>query len=218
LCRPLRHEDALMDDLIVQLMQSLGLFGIALLMFGENVFPPIPSEFIMPLAGFFAATGEMSLPGAIAVGSRGSLLGTSLWYVLGRRLPRRRLKRLVRQHGPWLAMRSDDLEKSLDFFRRHGRISVLLGRMLPVVRTVISVPAGMSRMGVVSFLFYSLIGVAVWTAALAGAGWFLGSQFPQIQKVLGPLTWAVIAIALGWYVWRVIQLRREQRSQQAHAA
>lgn len=207
-----------MDDFIVQLMQSLGLFGIALLMFGENVFPPIPSEFIMPLAGFLAATGEISLPGAIAVGSVGSLLGTSLWYVIGRRIPRRRLKHLVNQHGPWLAMRSEDLDKSMDFFHRHGKVSVLLGRMLPVVRTVISVPAGLSRMGVVSFLFYSLLGVAAWTAALAGAGWFLGSQFPQIQKVLGPLTWAAIAIALAWYVWRVIQLRREQRNQQADAA
>jgi membrane protein DedA with SNARE-associated domain len=207
-----------MEDWIVQLVLSLGVFGVALLMFGENVFPPLPSEFIMPLAGFLAATGEISLAGAIVAGALGSLLGAAAWYVLARRITLARLERLVRAHGPWLAMRPEDLGRAIEFFRRYGRRSVCLGRLVPVARTLISVPAGFSGMPVALFLFYSLLGTAIWTAALACAGWLLGMQFPRISQFLGPITWAVVAIGLGWYAWRVVRLKREQHARQRAAA
>lgn len=193
-------------------VRALGPLGVGLLMLAENVFPPVPSEFIMPLAGYLAARGQLSLAAAIAAGTAGSLLGATLWYVLGRRVSKARLERWVDAHGRWLTICAPDLRRAERFFERHGVASVLLGRLLPVVRTLISLPAGVTHMGIAPFLVFSAIGSAVWTAALGLLGYGLGRSFPRVGDYVGVATWVLLGGAAVWYVVRVIRMGRGERS------
>src|SRR5690606_33511039 len=145
---------------------EMGVIGVGLLMFAENVFPPLPSEVIMPLAGYLSTRGQMSYWGAVAAGSIGSLAGAAFWYWVGRRLTYQQLRGWIAEHGAWLAMTPQDVARAVESFGRHGRRSVLLGRMVPVVRTLISVPAGFSRMPSPDFLVASAVGTTLWTLAL----------------------------------------------------
>lgn len=197
-----------MRDWIINAVQSTGAWGVGLLMFLENVFPPIPSEIIMPLAGYLASQQKMSLWLAIAGGTVGSLAGALLWYEVGRRLGDHGVREWLGRHGVWLTICPEDVDKACRFFQRHGRASVFFGRLVPVVRTLISVPAGFANMPLGTFLLYSTVGTFLWTALLAYGGKWLGSQFPQIGEVLGIVTWVVIGAAAVWYVVRVVQLRR----------
>jgi membrane protein DedA with SNARE-associated domain len=197
-----------MQDWVVDIVRQLGVAGIALLMFAENIFPPLPSEIIMPLAGYLSTREELSFWGSVVAGTLGSLAGATVWFVIGRRLNRDQLCARVETHGAWWAMTTDDVDRAVDWFHGHGRFSVLLGRLVPVVRTLISVPAGFSRMSWVTFLLLSGLGTAVWTVALAFAGRFLGERFDQIDRFVGPVSWIVIAAAILTYVVRVIRIRR----------
>jgi membrane protein DedA with SNARE-associated domain len=196
-----------MQDLIVDAVRTLGPFGVGLLMLLENLFPPLPSELIMPLSGYLAARGEISLPLSLAAGTIGSLLGATFWYLVGRRAQRRKVLEWVDANGRWLTICSPDVERAERFFQRHGRSSVLLGRVVPVVRTLISLPAGLSRMPHMPFLLFSAVGSAVWTSALGLAGVLLGRQFPAVDRYVGWVSWAIIAGALGWYLFRVLPPR-----------
>lgn len=193
-----------MFDLITDLMAQLGAFGVALLMFAENIFPPIPSELIMPLAGFLAFQDKMNMTAAIVAGSAGSLLGTYLWYVGARRIGPDRVRQLVSRHGRWLTISLEDLDRASDWFERHGRVAVLLGRMIPGIRTVISVPAGLTGMRLGPFLIYSLAGTALWTCLLTGAGYALGSQYDKVGQWLNPVTNVLLIGAVAIYVWRLV--------------
>lgn len=201
-----------MQDWVVDVVSELGVLGIALLMFAENLFPPLPSEIIMPLAGYLSTRGEMSVWAAILAGSAGSLAGALFWYWIGRRLTHGRLQRWVERHGIWIAMSPEDLDHAVRWFAGHGRYSVLFGRLMPVVRTLISVPAGFARMPVGKFLALSAVGTLVWTAALTYAGVLLGQQFAGVDRYIGPVTWVVIGAALVGYLWRVGRLLRERRT------
>ncbi len=201
-----------MEGWIIEAIRSMGVFGVGLLMFLENVFPPIPSEVVMPLAGYLSAQNGMSFAGAVAAGTIGSLAGATLWYAVGRRVTEERLCGWVERHGVWLAMAPEDVHRARAFFERRGRAGVLLGRLLPVVRTLISVPAGFARMPLVPFLLYSAVGTLAWTAALAWAGRALGRLFGEVDRYLGYLTWAVIALAVVAYVYRVAKLRKRART------
>lgn len=193
-----------MTDLVTALVES-GYLGIALLMLLENLFPPIPSELVMPLAGFAAGQGRLNLLGVIAAGSAGSLAGASFWYVLARRYGKERLQRLADRHGRWLTVDAADIEHADAWFDRHGGRAVLLGRLVPTVRTLISVPAGLSGMDPGRFLAFSAIGTVAWTAALALAGHALGDRFEEINAWLAPIAKLVVAvIALTW-LWRVVR-------------
>ena len=135
-----------MFEWITSVITSLGYAGVAMLTFLENVFPPIPSELIIPLAGFVAASGTLRLDVVIAAASLGSLLGTAIWYEIGRRVGERRLKTWVEHHGAWLTLSVQDVDRAQQWFRRHDRVAVLLGRVVPGVRTFVSLPAGFARM------------------------------------------------------------------------
>lgn len=184
--------------------------AIALLMFAENVFPPIPSELIMPLAGYAASQGKLTLTGIVLAGWAGSLAGALLWYGFGCWLGCDRIRLFAARHGAWLTMSPDDVDEANRWFCRHGGFAVFIGRLVPAVRTFISVPAGVSDMSFVKFLIYTSLGTAIWTALLAGVGFALGSEYQQIGDWLGPPTNAVIAGLLLWYVWRVVSFRRRQ--------
>jgi len=199
-----------MEAFVQTLMQKLGPFGIGLLMFLENVFPPIPSELIMPLAGYLATQGDMSIVTVIVAGTVGSLLGTLPWYYLGRRLGHDGVRRLAEKHGRWLTMSPSDVDAASDRFKRHGKSSVLLGRLIPTVRTLISVPAGVANMPLKGFLLFSTIGTLIWTAALAMAGFLLGQAYSVIQDYVDPISTTVLAILVVIYIYRVVTFKSER--------
>jgi membrane protein DedA with SNARE-associated domain len=198
-----------MGDWMIQLIHDTRYVGIFLLMFLETVFPPIPSEVIMPVAGLEASRGTLSLWGVIASGSAGAMLGNLFWYALARVIGLRRFRPFIEKHGRWLTMDWDDVEKSERLFGRYGGIIVSAGRLLPTIRSVISIPAGLLNMRLRSFLIWSTVGTAAWTAMLATAGWGLGKAFPKtIDRVLGPLSTAIIALIVIAYVWRQLTWRK----------
>ena len=196
-----------MFDWITSIVQQMGSPGIALLMFLENVFPPIPSELVMPLAGFVAERGQFPLWGAIVAGSIGSLAGAIGWYVLGRRVGERRLRRWVDRHGRWLTLSCADIDRSKSWFERHGGTAVFIGRLIPGVRTFISVPAGFARMAPVPFVLYSALGTVLWTALLAFAGKLLGANYERVGQYLDPVTWVVLGAFVVAYVVRLVRWR-----------
>jgi membrane protein DedA with SNARE-associated domain len=197
------------SDWIIEVVRSLRYLGIALLALLENACPPIPSELIMPLAGYMAASGDMSLAGAIAAGSIGSLIGCIGWYLIGRRIGERRLRAWIDRHGHWLTLCQEDIDTAQAKLRKHGSAVVFFGRLIPGIRTWVSVPAGLSGMPPLKFIAYTTAGTVLWTAALTVAGYFLGSRFPAIGKYLGGISTAVFVLMGVWYVWRVVaQLRR----------
>ncbi|WP_226622574.1 DedA family protein [Alloyangia pacifica] len=200
-----------MFDWISGFVDAVGAIGIAVLMFLENVFPPIPSELIMPLGGFNAAAGREHLLAVIVAGSIGSLAGALFWYWIGRQLGTQRLKRLAARHGRWLTILPDDLDRSNDWFIRHGGSAVLIGRLIPTVRTFISVPAGVARMPMASFLAYTTVGTVSWTTVLAMAGYLLQAQYGLVAGWLDPVSTAVVAGIVGVYVWRVATYGRRKR-------
>jgi membrane protein DedA with SNARE-associated domain len=196
-----------MTDFIFRMIEWGGYFGVALLMFLETVFPPIPSEVIMPLAGVVAARGALSLPLVIASGTAGAMLGNICWYVLAHALGMVRFKPLINRFGRWLTLDWAEIERADRLFEKHGGTIVFVGRMLPTVRSLVSVPAGLLRMKLLPFLLWSTLGSAIWTAGLAIAGWVLGHEFAQIETVLGPLSMIVIGGVVLWYLYRVITWR-----------
>ena len=199
-----------MFNWITGLVDTIGPLGVALLMFLENVFPPIPSELIMPLAGYNAAQGKTNLIVTILAGSIGSLAGAVMWYYVGLWIGRDRIHRLADAHGRWLTVSPEEFEQAEGWFARHGGMAVFFGRLIPTVRTFISVPAGMERMEMTRFLAYSAVGTAIWTTFLALLGYILQSQHDRIQQWLNPVSNAILAGIVLWYLWRVATYRRRQ--------
>jgi membrane protein DedA with SNARE-associated domain len=183
---------------IVGLVASMGIYGVALLMAIENVVLPLPSELIMPLAGFAASRGQMSLAGVIIAGTIGSVLGALPLYYLARTAGEDKMKHWVAKHGRWLLLRPSDLDKPKRWFAKHGSVAVIIGQIIPGVRGLISLPAGYAKMNVFAFLLYNLIGTIVWCAALALIGHQLGAHFKEVDKYLGPAGWVVLAGLLLW--------------------
>lgn len=190
---------------IVRLMESGGYGGIVLLMVLENVFPPIPSEIILPLAGFTAARGQLWLPAVILAGTVGSLIGAVSLYYLGKRYGAQRLQHLADCHGAWLAVSGDDVKLAMQWFHRHGVVIILVGRVIPGVRSLISIPAGVCGMALPQFLLYSAIGTVIWTTVLAYLGVLLGENFHAVAEYVGPLSSVIMIIVVATFVIRVIR-------------
>ncbi len=178
---------------ITDIIATLGYAGVAALTFLENVFPPIPSELILPLAGFVAAQGTLRLDLVIVAGTVGSLAGALFWYEIGRRVGEVRLRRWVRRHGKWLTLSVRELDAARAWFERHDRAAVLIGRMVPGVRTFVSLPAGFTAMPLVPFLVYSTIGTLVWTALLAGSGLLLQASYARVAGYVDIATDVLLA-------------------------
>jgi Uncharacterized membrane-associated protein len=189
-----------MAEWILNLIQAMGYAGIALLTFLENIFPPIPSEVIMPLVGYQVSRGEFRLWLAVLCGSAGTLVGTSLWYFAGRKVGRERVQQWMETYGHWLGIDIEDLYKARDWFERHQALVVFLGRLLPGVRTVISLPAGFASMPFGRFLFYSGLGTVIWTSALVYAGMVLGENYKRVDQFLEPVAWAIVGLVVALYV------------------
>jgi membrane protein DedA with SNARE-associated domain len=191
---------------IEDLINSLGYIGIALLMFLENIFPPIPSELIMPLAGFTASRGELSLIGIVIAGTLGSVIGQLPLYYLGRLAGEERLKQWADKYGKWLTVSSDDIDKAKDWFERHGSKAVFFARLVPTVRSLVSIPAGFAGMNLLTFLAYSTLGMGIWAGVLAYLGYILGENYELVEQYMSIITYIVggvlAVLIIGWIVKR----------------
>jgi membrane protein DedA with SNARE-associated domain len=196
---------------IVETMQSLGYLGIGLLMFLENLFPPIPSELIMPLAGFTVSQGKMDFIPAILAGIIGTVIGALPWYYVGKLLGEKTIARLADKYGKFIAVSGEDIDKANQWFTKHGAKAVLLCRVVPGVRTLISLPAGINEMPLLPFLIYSTVGTAIWVTFLTGLGYFLGTKYDLVDEYLGPVSkivFLMIIIAFGVWIWRKNQQKK----------
>lgn len=193
-----------MTDTILDLIQAWGYWGIALLMFLENVFPPIPSEVIMGLGGVAVAQGRFDFWPLVAVAVAGTTTGNGVWYAIGRWIGYKRLKPFIDRHGRWLTLDWHEVERLHAFFLKYGPGIVFVARFLPIARTMVSLPAGMVRMNQAKFLIWTAAGSTIWIAALAGAGNWFGQQFAEVERLIGPLALVAIGSLIAVYLWRVL--------------
>ena len=193
--------------LALGLMQGIGEWGVGLFTLLETVFPPIPSEVVLPLAGFLSQQGELNLALTIITSTAGAYLGALGLYWLGAALG---LERAIR----WLAklplVDREDFERAADWFSRHGRSAVFFGRLIPGVRSLISLPAGASRMNLLTFSLFTIAGSALWNSLLIGLGAALGTQYELIATYSDWLNYAVYAALAGIVLWLVIRRFRRR--------
>ncbi|MBU1305311.1 MAG: DedA family protein [Alphaproteobacteria bacterium] len=200
-----------MSEWIVSVINQFGYAGLFLLMLLESVFPPIPSELIVPFAGFSAAQGDMNFLGVLVTTSLGSVAGTLPWYYAGRALGVERFRALADRFGRWLTVNADEIDKATGYFTRFGPIIVLVGRLAPIVRTLISVPAGLARMNLVAFLLSTAIGAGLWNLIMISAGYLVQEHYELVANYIDPLTIVVLAAAATAYVYRLVTWRPAAR-------
>lgn len=196
-------------DWVVDVIERIGYVGVALLVALENLFPPIPSEIVLPFAGFHASDGHSTLWGMILAATIGSVVGAWILYGIAAAIGPDRTHRFIERFGKWFRLTSDDIAKSERWFDRHASLSVLLCRCVPLVRSLISIPAGLRRMNFGVFTIYTTIGSVVWNTALIYAGYRLRDSWEDVEPVLSVVQYVVIAlilVGLAWLVsrrWRV---------------
>lgn len=193
-----------MTEWMLELIERGGYWGIAFLMFIENVFPPIPSEVIMGLGGIAVARGTMDFWPLLVAGTIGSTLGNYFWFLIGDRCGYERLEPFVDRWGRWLTLEWRDVESATRFFQRHGHWVVFGLRFSPFLRTMISLPAGLAHMGHWKFLIFTFFGAAIWNVALIKGGSWLARYLEETQHWLNWIIGAVVVLAVVAYVWRVV--------------
>ena len=205
-----------MTEWVTSVIEALGYLGVAVLVALESVFPPIPSEVVLPLAGFSAGRGEASLPGMVAAATAGSVVGAWVLYGVSGAVGPVRLRRFVTRFGRWFRIGPDDLDRAEAWFDRRADAAVLVGRCVPLIRSLISVPAGFRGMSLLRFTAYTALGSLVWNVALISAGAVLGDRWHEVGDVVGLLQ-AVVVLAIGAgvaaLVWRrVVRPRLRART------
>jgi membrane protein DedA with SNARE-associated domain len=195
----------------VSLMETLGGFGAGLAIALENLFPPLPSEIILPLAGFTAAKGSLGLVEVLIWTTVGSVVGALILYGIGAWLGRRRMYAIA-ERLPLIKV--EDVERTEAWFEKHGSKAVFFGRMIPIFRSLISIPAGIERMPLVRFTLLTLAGSAIWNTIFVLAGFFLGANWHVVEDYAGIFQKVVIAVVIvavvGWVFLRVRQMRRRR--------
>ncbi len=203
---------------VLDVIQAMGAVGVAALVALENVFPPLPSEVILPLAGFLAGQGKLSLAAVLVAATVGSVVGALVLYWAGAAMGRERLRRIA-ERTP--LMDADDVDRAQAWFDRHGRTAVLAGRLVPGVRSLISIPAGVSRMPLLPFLAYTTLGSAAYNAVLVLLGHQLGSRWTSVEKYSDPINYgmyALIALGIVVAVLRRAKHRRTDRQREGQLA
>jgi len=187
------------------IISTMGYPGLYFIMFLENIFPPIPSEVVLPLAGSLSVSGRFNLLGITMVGMFGSLTGALIFYGLGKWLGEQRVRVIISKYGKYAMLTTSDLDKSLSWFNRYGDLVIFFGRMVPIVRSLISIPAGIASMNLLKFLPLTIIGTALWSFLLALGGRLLGSQWRLIvdwintyQIIVEIAAVAAVIIFIGW--------------------
>lgn len=185
-------------------LNTLGYGGIVFLMFLENVFPPIPSELVMPLGGYTAARGDLSLLGVVIAGMLGSVLGALPLYYLGYFVGQKRLVSWADTYGRWLALDGEDVRRADSWFAKRGRWAIFVGRLVPGIRSLISIPAGVAKMGLPVFLLFTAFGTAAWAFLLAFLGYLLGENYERVSVWLGPVSKVLLGLIAAWLVGRFL--------------
>lgn len=195
-------------DFAVAVIDRLGLFGVFVLMALESMVAPVPSEGVMPFAGFLVADGRFpNLWIVTSIATLGSLLGSWLGYEMGKRWGRPAVVRW----GRWLLLSERDLDWTDRFFRRYGTWAIFIGRLIPVVRHIISIPAGVSRMRMAPFLVATTLGAFLWNGFLAYLGYFLGAHWEKVKEALEPVDLAIVALLVLlsiWFAWAHLRALR----------
>jgi membrane protein DedA with SNARE-associated domain len=200
------------SDWVVDVIERLGAVGVGLLIFLENVLPPIPSEVILPFAGFTSRRGDLNAVAAWLAASIGSLAGALVLYGIGAVVGEERLRELSRKR--WFVFFGEkDFDRGERFFDRHGNKVVFFARFVPLVRSVVSVPAGLDRMPLGRFIALTFAGSGIWNAVFIGAGWVLGDNWDRVEGVVGPLSYVVVALLAVALV--VLVLRKVRRAPEA---
>lgn len=201
-----------MTEWITNLLESLGYPGLVLLMFIENVFPPIPSEVVLPLTGFIVAQGDMVFVFALAASTAGSVLGAIGLYYVGYFGGRP----FISKYGRFFGVSEDKLHTSEKWFDKYGLATILIARVIPGARSIVSIPAGVVRMPLLRFIILTTIGTVIWNSALIGAGRALGKQWSTVSQYISQLTWVVVALAVVVIVfWSVRWFMRKRASKRA---
>jgi membrane protein DedA with SNARE-associated domain len=177
-------------------VSTMGYPGLVAVMFLENIFPPIPSEVILPLAGSLALEGRFTLLGVTAMGTLGSIAGALVFYALGHLFGEPRVRFLMQRYGKWLMLSEMDLDRALEWFDRYGERVIFFGRMVPIVRSLISIPAGIASMNLAFFCLYTAIGTGMWSFLLAFAGYLLGKSWPLVSDWVSRYERAAIVIGI----------------------
>ncbi|MFF8892477.1 DedA family protein [Brevibacterium casei] len=197
----------------VRIMETLGPIGVGFLVFLDNIFPPIPSELVLPLAGFTASRGQLSLVLAIVFATIGSVVGAVLLYAIGRWIG---LDRIVRVAVKMPLVDVADVHKTVSWFDRHGDKAVFFGRMIPIFRSLISIPAGMRAMPMVKFILLTAAGSTIWNTVLIVAGFLLGENWSIVETYAGYFqTLVIVVVVIAVVVWIVLKVRSRRRRSRA---
>lgn len=198
---------------VEQAILTMGYFGIALVMFIENIFPPIPSEVIMPFAGSLVAKGELSFTGVMIAGTVGAVGGAVAIYYIGVWIEESKIRDWFGHYGRYLLMSEADFDRAMETFDNNGKQMVLVGRLLPTIRSLISLPAGLEEMRVAPFLLYTALGTVVWNIILAYGGFLLGQNWEAILAWIGRYEitiWVGLGILAVYFVYRRLRDRAQE--------
>ena len=201
---------------LTNLMNSFGYLGIAISVFLETIFPPIPSAFIQPFAGFVASRTEQTLLLTIVAATVGTYLGTFPFYLLGI-WGEKAVYKFLKKYGKYLFIEQEEVDKAFDFFNKYGKEVILFGRLVPLVRTFISFPAGVAKMPFLQFTIYTLIGSAIWSTILAVSGYLLGENWEVLLSLLSKYENIVlillVLLVVGYIVFKIIKKRKNKREE-----
>jgi membrane protein DedA with SNARE-associated domain len=196
-------------EFAVELISQIGLLGAAFLIGIEVIIPPIPSEAILLLTGFNVSLGRFGFLEAILATTAGSLLGASFWYLIGYFFTRERLENTVGKFGKYVGLSLKNMQKTMLWFERYGAALVFFGRMLPIVRSLVSIPAGLVKMGVARFYFFSIIGILIWNTLWISIGFNLGENWQTAEDFAQVLDWVVYALLAILVVYVLANLIKE---------
>lgn len=195
---------------VQDVIESLGYLGVALLVIAENLFPPIPSEIVLPFAGFVARRGDGSVVVMVVASTIGSVVGALVLYAIAAAIGPERIHAFVVRFGKWFGVKESDMVRAEEWFDRRSNVAVLVGRCVPLIRSLVSIPAGFRRMRFSSFVVLTAIGSAVWNVALIGAGAALGDQWDRVGDYVGIFQWIVI-LAIVAAAARFVLVKRRAR-------
>ncbi len=196
---------------VQDVIESLGYLGVALLVIAENLFPPIPSEIALPFAGFVAPRGDGSVVVMVVASTIGSVVGALVLYAIAAAIGPERIHSFVVRFGKWFGVKESDMVRAEEWFDRRSNAAVLVGRCVPLIRSLVSIPAGFRRMKFVPFITLTAVGSVVWNIALIGAGATLGDQWDRVGDYVGIFQWLVIAAIFGVilkFAWSKVNARR----------
>lgn len=196
-----------MQDWIIHVMEQFGYLGIFMLILVENVFPPIPSEVILAFGGFMTTETTMTAPLVIAVATLGSVFGAILLYKIGNILDQQRLEKLVAKYGHYIGLKIEDVRKAIGWYERYEKKTVFFCRMVPIVRSLISIPAGMARMKFLPFIGLTTLGSLIWNSVLVYTGAALGQAWKTVLTYTDFYSYIVYIllgiVVIGFVVWYI---------------